>query len=365
MNNARNLLDASELLGGRPLPPSFAEAMLTTSCPAAERLDDWLGRLESMAVDPPSGRRLAEELRSRIGWHDPERSEGRGSPTSLTAGWHVPDRSEGRGSPASLTFHRTARRSFETAYWRTIRTLAHGRYITKDNGDCAKDPVTRQLRHRHHRDLDALGDYLLAYYRKLVEKAGMADRVAVGDLPFRWQTDFGFPWLGGWLDNQQGKTEERDLAVVIPGRDRRRAIIMADHYDTAYMEDCYEKERGGSGARLAARRRRRQPLGHRRADAGRPDLPRAEPRGPAGLRYLAGTPDGRGIPFRLPGRKASRRVRHRGLLEAAPLPAPAGRSVEDADRGRLRARHDRPQQRSAARRVPDLAGHGRRLAAAG
>ena len=27
---------------------------------------------------------------------------------------------------------------------------------------------------------------------------------------------------------------------------------MADHYDTAYMEDCYEKDRGGSGARLAA-----------------------------------------------------------------------------------------------------------------
>ena len=26
--------------------------------------------------------------------------------------------------------------------------------------------------------------------------------------------------------------------VVIPGRDRRRAVIMADHYDTAYMEDC-------------------------------------------------------------------------------------------------------------------------------
>jgi hypothetical protein len=27
---------------------------------------------------------------------------------------------------------------------------------------------------------------------------------------------------------------------------------MADHYDTAYMEDIYEKSRGGSGARLAA-----------------------------------------------------------------------------------------------------------------
>jgi hypothetical protein len=76
--------------------------------------------------------------------------------------------------------------------------------------------------------------------------------VVVGDLPFRWQTDFLFPWSGGWQGNQDGKLEERDLLVVIPGRDRRRAIIMGDHYDTAYMEDCYEKPRGGNGARLAA-----------------------------------------------------------------------------------------------------------------
>ena len=36
-----------------------------------------------------------------------------------------------------------------------------------------------------------------------------------------------------------GPAEERDLLMVIPGRDRRRAVIMADHYDTAYMEDRY------------------------------------------------------------------------------------------------------------------------------
>ena len=27
--------------------------------------------------------------------------------------------------------------------------------------------------------------------------------------------------------------------MVIPGRDRRRAVVMADHYDTAYMEDVF------------------------------------------------------------------------------------------------------------------------------
>ena len=41
--------------------------------------------------------------------------------------------------------------------------------------------------------------------------------------------------------------------VVIPGRNRGEAVIMADHYDTAYMEDVYETARGGDrAARLAA-----------------------------------------------------------------------------------------------------------------
>jgi len=56
----------------------------------------------------------------------------------------------------------------------------------------------------------------------------------------------------GWVRNQARLTEERNLMVVIPGRDRQRAVIMADHYDTAYMEDIYYKDQGGSGARLAA-----------------------------------------------------------------------------------------------------------------
>jgi hypothetical protein len=138
------------------------------------------------------------------------------------------------------------------AYWRTIVRLAHGRYVRKDNADCCRDPVTQSLLACHHRDLEALGDYLLDYYRRLIQQAGMSGKAAVGDLPFRWQTDFQFPWSGGWLGNQEGRLEERDLVMVIPGRDRRRAVIMADHYDTAYMEDRYEKPRGGNGARLAA-----------------------------------------------------------------------------------------------------------------
>ena len=40
--------------------------------------------------------------------------------------------------------------------------------------------------------------------------------------------------------------------MMIPGKDRSRAVIMADHYDTAYMLDRYDKNYGGHGARLAA-----------------------------------------------------------------------------------------------------------------
>src|SRR5262249_19585395 len=100
-----------------------------------------------------------------------------------------------------------------------------------------------------HRDLDALGDYLLGYYRRAVAKAGLAGKALGGDLPFRWQTDFNYSWMGGWLHNQEGQKGERDLIAGIPRRDRSRAIIQADHYDTAYMHDLYES---AGGPRVAA-----------------------------------------------------------------------------------------------------------------
>jgi Zn-dependent M28 family amino/carboxypeptidase len=109
------------------------------------------------------------------------------------------------------------------------------------------------LRHSHS-DLDPLAEHLLGYYRALAIRAKMAERVRVGDLPFRWRTDFSFPWMDGWLANQEGRRQERDLITIIPGRNRTEAVIMADHYDTAYMEDVYGDRPGirGDGARLAA-----------------------------------------------------------------------------------------------------------------
>ena len=74
----------------------------------------------------------------------------------------------------------------------------------------------------------------------------------VEKFPFHWNTDFDFSAFGGWKNNQEGHTHERNLLVIIPGKNRNEAIIMADHYDTAYMEDIYDKSSGGVGARIAA-----------------------------------------------------------------------------------------------------------------
>jgi hypothetical protein len=92
---------------------------------------------------------------------------------------------------------------------------------------------------------------LLAYYEKKIAAAKMAGQALVGEMPFRWRTDLDYSWMGGWRKSQEAEAE-RNLLVVIPGRNRREAVIMADHYDTAYMEDKYKKDSPGGGARMSA-----------------------------------------------------------------------------------------------------------------
>ena len=230
LQNARKMLDAAALWQPRPLPTGFARAML--AMPRHETVEDWLRHVEDSANRAETGMLLARTLRGQLA---PETGQTPGRPLE------------------SITYRRTATQAFETRYWQTIAGLADGRFRHKDNADCPADGVSEAAYPAHcKRDLDALGDYLLAYYRRLVIRTGMSHRVAVGCLPFHWRTDFDFSWQGGWRRNQNGELEERDLVVVIPGRDRTRAVIMADHYDTAYMEDKFEAERGGNGTRLAS-----------------------------------------------------------------------------------------------------------------
>ncbi|MBI3407977.1 MAG: M28 family peptidase [Planctomycetes bacterium] len=223
--NIRKLLDSRQLMGDVPLPRLLARSLLTVN--KQETVDGWLDHLAEQAADPERGRKLVEELRGGL---EP-------GPSAL---------------PPALTYQQTARRSFEVAYWKTIDMLAEGRFFTKNNADCVRDPMTQKHLPYHHRDLDALGDYLLAYYRKAVSGARMTGKALVGDLPFAWHTEFTYPWMGGWLNNQEGQLTERDIIVVIPGKDRSRAVIMGDHYDTAYMSDKYDPQQGGDGARLPA-----------------------------------------------------------------------------------------------------------------
>ena len=53
-------------------------------------------------------------------------------------------------------------------------------------------------------------------------KAGMEAAADVGELCFRWETEFDYPWMGGWRASQTRSATERDVFVVIPGRDRSR-----------------------------------------------------------------------------------------------------------------------------------------------
>ena len=226
--NVRKLLDTRQITGS-PLEPSFARGLLTLS--KHESLEGWLDSLSighHRSLKIPA---LVTDLRACI------------EPTLRI-------KTKLGQASKSLTFGKTATRAFEKKYWHTIAELSAGKYVNKDNADCVRDRATQKRLVHDHRDLEALGDHLLAYYGSLIAEQKMAGKALATELPFKWRTEFDYGWQGGWAKNQDNETYERDLVVVIPGRDRSRAVIMADHYDTAYMEDEYGY--GGGGPRLAA-----------------------------------------------------------------------------------------------------------------
>ena len=225
--NILELLENWQLGGKKPLRRTWARRLLRIA--NQESLEGWLNRLPEMARDRPIGLRMQKEIEDLLG------------PINT-----VPD------TPEPITYNDTATRSFEEAYWNDIQTLAHGRYINKDNADCIQDPLTLSQLSHHQRDLESLGDYLISRHRQAIQAATMEGKAVCGEMPFHWRTDFDYPWFGGWKGNQEGHEHERNILVVIPGKDHSQTVVMADHYDTAYMEDLYEQRRGGTGVRLAA-----------------------------------------------------------------------------------------------------------------
>jgi len=225
--NLVSLLDAWELLGEHPLERTFARGILRLR--NDEELDEWIASLPVRARNPDALRLIQGSLAQMI------------EPAS-----------EKVGALSGITFSQTATRTFEVAYWNDIQFLSQGEYQNKDNADCVEDQATLSLLAHHHRDLERLGDYLIKRHQAAIQQAGLENQAFCGELPFRWQTDFDFPLFNGWKNNQERNDFERDILVVIPGKDHTCPVILGDHYDTAYMEDLYEPGRGGSGARKAA-----------------------------------------------------------------------------------------------------------------
>jgi peptidase M28-like protein len=192
LSNARKILDAGEMLG--PLPETFARALVRTD--KDDTLFEWAERKGIEHLIRPLIRRSA------------------------------PPSPRGAG-----------RREFEVLYWRMIARLAHGAYRNKDNADVVLDRATQKRLVHKKRDLERLGDFLIAHYERL--------GIECESHEFEWQTDFDFDWSQGWINGR-----ERNIIAKIPGRDRSRAVIMADHYDTAYMEDVFGHT--GKGPRIAA-----------------------------------------------------------------------------------------------------------------
>jgi hypothetical protein len=222
--NIHTILDMAQLWHER-LPRSFARQMLRMA--KEERVRGWLAVLPERVTQPIAGQRLLKALTDRVEAAD-------------------------RTLPEPITYHATANRAFEEAYWHDIVTLAHGKFVNKVNSDVVQDEPTKKHIQHPHRDLHALGDYLIERHQRAVAAAGMEGRAFVGELPFKWETDFDFTGYGGWVKNQDGTEYERNILVVIPGKNRGEAVVMGDHYDTAYMEDLYYETSGGNGARIGA-----------------------------------------------------------------------------------------------------------------
>ena len=228
--NLRKLLEWRELLGKR-LTPSLARSLVS----ASRRLDfdEWLARLPEVAREPRRARRLVARVRESL-------------------------RAEPRVDPGrAATFAATHGRGFEEAYWGHVAELSDGRFALSNNADLidpgAGGPAPAgSAPSPRRRQLEEVVGHLHRHYEALFQRHGMAGRAVCADLVFRWDTDFDFAWWGGWRQDRDGQGDERDVVVVIPGCDRSQAVVMGDHYDTAYMEDRYERAKGGDGSRVAA-----------------------------------------------------------------------------------------------------------------
>ena len=225
--NLMALFATWELFDNQVLERDFARKLIRI--PKNDNLEKWLASLPGRSLDPQKARIIVRSVETILG---PEEEK------------HL--------QKECLTFSETATRNYEENYWNQIRFLAHGEFINKDNADVIQDQPTLKVTSHPYRDLHRLGDYLIRRYHDIILSAGMTGIAEAGELPFQWETDFEFNLYGGWKANQEGHEYERNILMIIPGKNRNEAVVMADHYDTAYMADVFDTSIGGSGARLSA-----------------------------------------------------------------------------------------------------------------
>lgn len=130
-----------------------------------------------------------------------------------------------------LTYGHTVTASYEKDYWKGISDLVEF-YSAKNNIDCADHE--KKDGHCEENEL-----YLVS--RKILRKHYEALGLQVFEHTFRWEVDFKIPWWGG-LDKDK---PHHNLIAVIPGTgDHSEAVIMGDHFDTAFMADIYRGDKG-------------------------------------------------------------------------------------------------------------------------
>ncbi len=230
-HNIRKLLDTVAELD-EPISPAHARALLHIAKDLS--LEDWIAALPTHGADAETSAFVVSALRA------------------ATSG---PD-----AVSAPIVLDQFGTRAFAEQAWTSIAGLAHGEFRQKNDADGITvnrgkhgGPAAKAAGiHTHEqRDLEALGDHLHSRYRELIAAHDMVGRAQVVDHVFRWETDFAFTWMEGWAKNQDAPAQ-RNIVFVIPGNDRTQAVVMGDHYDTAYMEDVYYPEKGGDLLRAPA-----------------------------------------------------------------------------------------------------------------
>ena len=199
LTNVFKMLDAYERNQAQPIAALLRPAAPHRAQDAdARRLAARLAELAKKKHDRERAARLAKHLRSCLAPAHPEKSVARvRRPVP-----HLPAHRQSRLRGSVLEHHR----------------FSVGRQVRQQE-QCrlrARPPHAAVLKHLS-RDLEGMGDHLLSYYDELIAARGMSDLVHIGELPFRWETQYPFTWMGGWLHNQEGRPTSATCSSSFPG----------------------------------------------------------------------------------------------------------------------------------------------------